>query len=283
MGRAILRAVEQDWRKQMMKVDLAGKRAIVTGAARGIGKATAAVLAANDADLALNDVDAAELEKTVEEIGSTGARARAFVADVGDSHQVHRMVDEIADYFNGIDILVNNAGINLPRSGRAPIHEYKDDNWRKVLKTDLDGVYYCSRAVTPHMVAAGKGKVVNIASIAGLVPLRLQSAFVAAKAGMLNLTRSMAIELGEHNINVNAIAPGSTLTEGTRSLFYSDEAEYQEQANRLLAHIPMGKPASVEDIAYAVLFLCSEEAGYITGSTLVVDGGWTAGGFVRDF
>jgi len=93
----------------------------------------------------------------------------------------------------------------------------------------------------------------------------------------------MAIELGEHNINVNAIAPGSTLTEGTRSLFYSDEAEYQEQANRLLAHIPMGKPASVEDIAYAVLFLCSEEAGYITGSTLVVDGGWTAGGFVRDF
>ena len=266
-----------------MRVDLAGRVALVTGAARGIGKAIATVLAQNGAHLALNDIDVEELEKTAGEFRSAGTSVRAFVADVGNSQEVRRMVEDVTKHFKNIDILVNNAGINLPRSGRAPIHEYDDDNWRKVLTTDLDGVYFCSRAVTPHMVAAGKGKVVNIASVAGLVPLRLQSAFVAAKAGMLNLTRSMAIELGEYNVNVNAIAPGSTLTEGTESLFYSEDAEYREQANRLLAHIPMGRPASVEDIAHAALFLCSDEAGYITGSTLVVDGGWTAGGYARDF
>ena len=267
----------------MMRVDLEGQVALVTGAARGIGEAMATVFARNGASLALNDIDAEELEKTTEEIRNTGAHAEAFVADVSDSQQVNSMTREVLRHFSNIDILVNNAGINLPRSGRAPIHEYDDDNWRRVLKTDLDGVYFCSRAVTPHMVARRKGKVVNITSVAGIVPLRLQSAFVAAKAGMLNLTRSMAIELAEHNINVNAIAPGSTLTEGTKSLFYSEDAEYQEQAKRLLAHIPMGRPASVEDIAYAALYLCSEEAGYVTGATLVVDGGWTAGGYARDF
>ena len=266
-----------------MQVGLEGRLALVTGAARGIGKAIATVLASNGADLVLNDVDGQELGIAAEEIRGTGTSVRSLVADVGQSKQVYEMIENVLDHSRNIDILINNAGINLPRAGRAPIHEYDDDNWRKVMTTDLDGVYYCSRAVTPHMVAAGKGRVVNIASVAGLVPLRLQSAFVAAKAGMLNLTRSMAIELAEYNITVNAIAPGSTLTEGTKSLFYSEVAEYQEQAERLLAHIPMGRPASVEDIAYAALFLCSDEAGYITGSTLVVDGGWTAGGYARDF
>ena len=267
----------------MMRVELQGQLALVTGAARGIGKAIAMALAQNGADLAMNDIDGPELENAAAEIRGAGVQVRTFVADVGRPAQVRGMVESIIDDSGKIDILINNAGINLPRSGRAPIHEYDDDNWRKVLTTDLDGVYYCSRAVTPHMVAARRGKVVNIASVAGLVPLRLQSAFVAAKAGMLNLTRSMAIELAEHSINVNAIAPGSTLTQGTESLFYSDVAEFREQAQRLLAHIPMGRPASVEDIAYAALYLCSAEAGYVTGATLVVDGGWTAGGHVRDF
>ncbi|MDP3064946.1 MAG: SDR family NAD(P)-dependent oxidoreductase, partial [Chloroflexota bacterium] len=182
-----------------------------------------------------------------------------------------------------VDILVNNAGINLPREGRQPIHQYHDENWHKVLRTDLDGTYLVSRAITPHMVEAKRGKVVNIASVAGLVPLRLQSAFVSAKAGVVNLTRSMALELAPHNVNVNCVAPGSTLTEGTRQLFYSDVAEYQEQAKSLLSHIPMGRPATTDEIAYAVLFLVSDEASYITGVALVVDGGWTAGGYARDF
>jgi len=267
----------------MMKVDLDGRVALVTGAARGIGKSIALVLANNGADLALNDIDGSEMEKTAEEIRALGRRVETCVTDIGDEAQVGRMAEQFIGSFGRTDILVNNAGINLPRSGRAPIHEYEFENWRKVLRTDLDGTYLVSRAITPHMVKAQKGRVVNIASIAGLVPLRLQSAFVAAKAGVVNLSRSMALELAPHNISVNAIAPGSTLTEGTRSLFYSDEAEYQEQARNLLSHIPMGRPASTDDIAYAVLFLASDEAGYITGTTLVVDGGWTAGGYVRDF
>ena len=267
----------------MMKVDLQGKVALVTGAARGIGKSIALLLASNGADIVLNDIDKVELKKAAEEIEATGRRCATFVADIGDASQVRQMVEQVINTYGRIDILVNNAGINLLKEGRAPIHQYDDDNWHRVLRTDLDGVYLCSRAVTPHMVEAKRGKVINIASIAGLVPLRLQSAFVAAKAGMLNLTRSMALELAPHNINVNAVAPGSTLTEGTKSLFYSDDAEYQEQAKSLLSHIPMGRPATTDDIAYAVLFLASEEAGYITGTTLVVDGGWTAGGYVRDF
>lgn len=267
----------------MMRVDLDGKVAMVTGAARGIGKSIALVFASNGADLALNDIDGSELEKTAEEVRALGRRVETCVADIGDEAHVGRMAEQFIGSFGRIDILVNNAGINLPRSGRAPIHEYDFDNWRKVLRTDLDGTYLVSRAITPHMVKARKGRVINIASIAGLVPLRLQSAFVSAKAGVVNLTRSMALELAPHNVSVNAVAPGSTLTEGTRSLFYSNEAEYREQARSLLAHIPMGRPATTEDIAYAVLFLASDEAGYITGTTLVVDGGWTAGGYVRDF
>jgi len=267
----------------MMKVELSGRVALVTGAARGIGKSIATVLAQNGADLALNDINGAELEQTAKGLAATGRNVAPFVADIGDAAQVRQMAEGVIKRFGRVDILVNNAGINLPREGRQPIHQYHDENWHKVLRTDLDGTYLVSRAITPHMVAAKKGKVVNIASVAGLVPLRLQTAFVSAKAGVVNLTRSMALELAPHNVNVNCIAPGSTLTEGTKQLFYSDKAEYQEQAKSLLAHIPMGRPATTDEIAYAVLFLVSDEAGYITGVTLVVDGGWTAGGYARDF
>jgi NAD(P)-dependent dehydrogenase (short-subunit alcohol dehydrogenase family) len=267
----------------MMKVDLNGRVAVVTGAARGIGKSIATVLASNGADLALNDVDKTELEKTTKELAATGSRVAGFPADVSDAAQVDRMAEQVIKTFGKVDILVNNAGINLPKDGRAPINQYRDDNWHKVLRVDLDGVYFCSRAMTPHMVKAKKGKVVNIASIAGIVPLRLQTAFVSAKAGVVNLTRSMALELAPHGINVNCVAPGSTLTEGTKTLFYGQDAEYQEMARNLLAHIPMGRPGTTEEIAYSVLFLVSDEASYITGITLVVDGGWTAGGYVRTF
>ncbi len=267
----------------MMRVDLSGRVAMVTGGARGIGKSIAAAFAANGADLALNDIDGAELEKTAAELRKTGRRVSAFLADIGDSEQVRRMVDGVIKAYGRIDILVNNAGINLPREGRQTIDAYRDENWRKVLRTDLDGTFYVSRTVTAHMVAAKRGKIVNIASIAGLVPLRLQTAFVSAKAGVVNLTRSMALELGPHGINVNCVAPGSTLTEGTKQLFYGDNPEFQAAAQRLLAHVPLGRPGTTEEIASVVLFLCSDEASYVTGAVIPVDGGWTAGGFVRDF
>jgi NAD(P)-dependent dehydrogenase (short-subunit alcohol dehydrogenase family) len=264
----------------MMRVDLNGKVSVVTGAGGGIGKAIALMLAGNGADVVVNDVNEAGAQATRDEIIAMGRRSRVVIADVGETEQVKEMVDQTIDEFERIDILINNAGINR---GRVPIHLFEEDDWSQTLKTDLDGVFHCSKAVAAHMVEAGSGKIVNIASVAGVVPLRLQSAYVAAKAGVINLTRGMALELGPHNINVNAVAPGSTLTEGTKGLFYSQEARFSDQAQRLLDHIPLGRPAVPEDIAHAVTFLASEAAGYITGNILVVDGGWTAGGYARDF
>ena len=266
----------------MMKVELNGNVSLVTGAGNGIGKAIALLFARNGADVIVNDIDEAGAQGTCDEIVATGRRSAVAIADVGERSQVEQMVRQAIEAFGRIDVLVNNAGINVSK-GRVPIHQYQDDDWRGVMSTDLDGVFLCSRAVAVHMVSAGKGRIINIGSVAGLVPLRLQSAYVAAKAGVLNLTRSMALELAPHNITVNAIAPGSTLTEGTKALFYSEEAEYQQRANSLLSHIPLGRPGTPEDIAHAALFLASEGANYVTGSILVVDGGWTAGGYVRDW
>jgi len=132
------------------------------------------------------------------------------------------------------------------------------------------------------MLRNNRGRIVNISSIAGLVPLRLQSAFVAAKAGVVNLTRSMALELGPQGILVNAVAPGSTLTAGTEALFYGPDGAYTEKATSLLSHIPLGRPARPEEIASAVLFLVAPEASYVNGAILTVDGGWTAG-YARDW
>src|SRR5437588_1796916 len=171
---------------------------------------------------------------------------------------------------------VNNAGINTRRD-RAPIHEYALEDWSRVLEVDLTGLFVTSRAMIPAMLKNPGGRIVNISSIAGLVPLRLQSAFVAAKAGVVNLTRSMALELGPHGILVNAVAPGSTLTRGTEALFYGTGGAYTEKAASLLSHIPLGRPGEPEEIASAVLFLAASEASYVNGHVMVVDGGWIAG------
>jgi NAD(P)-dependent dehydrogenase (short-subunit alcohol dehydrogenase family) len=139
-----------------------------------------------------------------------------------------------------------------------------------------------SQAAARVMRTQGEGRIINIASIAGLVPLRLQSAFIAAKAAVINLTRGMALELGPKGILVNAIAPGSTLTEGTRSLFYGEDGTFHQNVQRMLDHIPLGRPGTVEEIAVAALFLADPENSYMNGHILTVDGGWTAG-YTRDF
>ena len=145
------------------------------------------------------------------------------------------------------------------------------------MNIDLNGVFVASQAAIPAMLRHSGGRIVNISSVAGLVPLRLQSAFVAAKAGVINLTRSMALELGPQGILVNSVAPGSTLTQGTKALFYGPDGAYSENAASLISHIPLGRPARVEEIAHAVLFLVAPESSYVNGTVLVVDGGWTAG------
>ncbi len=256
-----------------MKVDLADRVALVTGAARGIGRAIADLLGANGAHVVYTDVDEAALASI------TGADTRCL--DVTDVDGTQQTVDAIIADHGRIDILVNNAGVNTA-DHRVPIDEFPKAEWDRLLAVDLDGPYHVSKAVIPSMRTQQYGRIINISSIAGLVPLRLQSAFVAAKAGVVNLTKSMAIELGSAGILVNAVAPGSTLTDGTRQLFYGDDGMFRESMQELLAHIPLGRPGDVKEIAHAVLFLAAPESSYVNGHVLVVDGGWTAG-YVRNF
>jgi NAD(P)-dependent dehydrogenase (short-subunit alcohol dehydrogenase family) len=202
--------------------------------------------------------------------------------DVTSTAEIHQAVERTVMQLGRLDILVNNAGVNT-LDHRVTIDEFPREEWDRILSVDLTGLFEVSQAAAGVMKRQRSGKIINIASIAGLVPLRLQSAFVAAKSGVVNLTKAMALELAPHGILVNAIAPGSTLTESTRKLFYGEDGKFKASVQRLLDHIPLGRPAAVEEIAHAALFLAAPESSYITGHVLVVDGGWTAGGYVRDF
>lgn len=264
-----------------MKVALDGQVALVTGGAQGIGRAIVDALLDNGARVAIVDIDRNAGQKTAAAIGEAGGTCLFVEGDVSDAAQMEAAAEQVAARFGAIQILVNNAGINTRRE-RVPIHQYALEDWHRILETDLTGVFTTSRAVIPYLLRHGDGRIVNISSIAGLVPLRLQSAYVAAKAGVANLTRSMALELGPQGILVNAVAPGSTLTRGTEALFYGPDGEYSENAASLISHIPLGRPGTPAEIAAAVLFLVSPDASYVNGTILTVDGGWTAG-YTRDW
>jgi NAD(P)-dependent dehydrogenase (short-subunit alcohol dehydrogenase family) len=180
-------------------------------------------------------------------------------------------------------VLVNNAGFNSTRAEeRVTVDQYPEELWRRIIDVDLSGTFYCCRAAAAHMVRQGSGAIVNIASAAGVVALRLQVGFVAAKAAIIRMTEAMACELGPRGVRVNAVSPGSTVTEATKKLFYGEDGSFKDFARRLVSFIPQGRPGEPGEIAKAVLFLASEEAAYVTGHNLVVDGGWTSG-FTRDF
>jgi 3-oxoacyl-[acyl-carrier protein] reductase len=188
----------------------------------------------------------------------------------------------VLDRYGKLDILVNNAGIGTDPQDRVDISKVATEQWDRLLRVDLTGVFLMSRAAAAPMIARKTGRIINIASVAGLVPFRLQSAYVAAKAGVTNLTKSMALELAPHGILVNAIAPGSTETDTWRAWIKDASSEQQALHARLLQHIPLGRPAKPEEIAHAALFLAAPDSSYITGHVLTVDGGWTAG-YSRDF
>ena len=259
-----------------MRCDLSGKVSLVTGAARGIGQAIADRFADNGSVVIYTDID---------EAGARAAAqlydARALKLDVTRPDEIAAVVERIVADHGQLDILVNNAGINT-MAHRVTIDEFPRDEWDRILAVDLTGLYEMSRAAARVMRARGSGRIINIASIVGLVPMRLQCAFVAAKAGVVNLTRAMALELGPHGILVNGVAPGSTLTEGTRQLFYGEDGSFRSQVQRMLDHVPLGRPAEPAEIAVAVLFLADPENSYMNGHMLTVDGGWTAG-YARDF
>ena len=178
-------------------------------------------------------------KQAVEEVVSAGGTCISLVGDVSSPEQMADMVEEVIARLGKINILINNAGINT-RGDRVPIHEYSLEDWHRIVDIDLNGVFVTSRAVIPEMLKSAGGRIVNISSIAGLVPLRLQCAYVAAKAGVANLTRAMAVELGAQGILVNAVAPGSTLTRGTKALFYGPDGAYTENAASLLFPYTLG-------------------------------------------
>jgi 3-oxoacyl-[acyl-carrier protein] reductase len=261
-----------------MKVDLAGKFALVTGAARGIGRSIADTLAANGATVAYADIDFA----TAKQSATSASGSLAVEIDISNEQSVESALAKVLKQFGRLDILVNNAGVNTAKH-RVNIDEFPLEEWERIVKIDLTGTFLVSRATVRAMMKQKEGRIINIASVLGVIPARLQCAFTSAKAGVVHLTRTMAIELGEHGILVNCVAPGSTLTEGTKQLFYSENAAEKDRAKRVLSHIPLGRAGTVEEMAHAVLFFAAPESGYITGQTLSVDGGWSAGGFFRDF
>lgn len=260
-----------------MQVNLRDRVALVTGAARGIGKAIADLFAVNGAHVVYTDVD----EATARQSAAASTNGEAMALDVTDAAQVESVVAAIVRQHGRLDIAVNNAGVNT-LAHRVPIDQFPQEEWERILRVDLHGVFLVSRAVAAVMRSRKSGRIINIASIAGLVPLRLQCPFIAAKAGVINLTRGMALELGPHGILVNGIAPGSTLTDGTRQLFYGEDGKFRDSMQQMLAHIPLGRPGTTEEIAHAALFLAAPESSYINGHILTVDGGWTAG-YHRDF
>jgi len=265
-----------------MQVDLDGLVALVTGAAQGIGRSIADTLARNGARVVYTDRDPGAATQAAGRAPSVGDPHLSYALDVADGAVVDTTVARIAEATGRIDILVNNAGIGVKAGDRKTIDEFPIETWDEMLRVDLTGVFRVSRAVIPHMKSQGSGRIINIASVLGLVPMRLQSSYVAAKAGVVNLTRSMALELAPHGILVNGIAPGSTATDGWKQWINDARSEDLDLHARLMSHIPLGRPATTQEIANGALFLSAPASSYITGHILPIDGGWTAG-FARDF
>ena len=249
-------------------LSLKGKVALVTGSRRGIGRAIALAFAEAGADVAVCDnvVEGGELGVVAEEIQGLGRRSLAIQADVGRKADVDNLVREVMDQFSAIDILVNNAGIG----GESTLFEASEDEWDRVIDINLKGHYLCSQAVGKGMVERRGGNIIGIASIWG-TRANMGRPYSVSKAGVIMLTRVLARELGQYNIRVNAIAPGAIKTELTRGMW--DDPEYLKQ---LEAQIMLGRIAEPSEIASVALFLASEASSYITGTTIVTDGGMLA-------
>ncbi|MBN9000241.1 MAG: SDR family oxidoreductase, partial [Rhizobiales bacterium] len=215
-----------------MQCDLAGRVAFVTGAAGGIGRAIVERLSANGAAVVVADINA----EGAEAVAATLPNAIAAIVDIRDEAAIERAVDRTVQRFGRLDILVNNAGVNT-LAHRVNIDAFPTEEWHRIVGIDLDGLFLMSRAALKPMLAAGRGgRIVNIGSVVGLAAMRLQSPFVAAKAGIIHLTRSMALELGPQGVLTNAVAPGSVMTEGTKKLFYGENGKFHDKAASFMRH-----------------------------------------------
>jgi 3-oxoacyl-[acyl-carrier protein] reductase len=249
-------------------MNLSNKVAIVTGSARGIGKAIALRLAEAGADIVVNDIAAAAevLEQTANDIRALGHKALAVTADVSSAADVTRMIEAAVTTMGKVDILVNNAGVTRDQL----IMRMTDEEWDTVLNIDLKSAFLCTRAVLRHMMKQRWGRIINIASVVGIMGNAGQANYASAKAGIIGLTKSIAKEAGSRGITANAIAPGFIETKMTEKL---DE----KQKQLLLQRVPLGTIGTPRDVAETVAFLASEEAHYITGQVIGVDGGMSLG------
>jgi 3-oxoacyl-[acyl-carrier protein] reductase len=241
---------------------LEGKKAVVTGAAAGIGRAIAHTFAVEGAGVAVCDLDYENAEKAAEEIRSAGAVARAYRTDVSNWKNATEVVEKILEEFEAVDILVNNAGITRDNL----IIRMSDDEWNDVLNVNLKGVFNFTKAVAPSMLRRRAGKIISISSVVGLMGNAGQANYAASKAGIIGLTKALAREFAPRGVSVNAIAPGFINTRMT-------EALTEQQRATLLSRIPFARLGEPEDIARSALFLASDLSDYITGHVLVVDGG----------
>jgi len=241
---------------------LKGKTSIITGGGRGIGKALALKLAQEGSNVAICDVNAEVLEESKKDIEATGRTVLAEKVDVTNLKEVQDFIQKALDKFGKIDILINNAGIT--RDGL--LVRMNDADWDAVLNVNLKGTFNCTKAVAKTMMKQRSGKIVNIASIIGLIGNPGQSNYAASKGGVIALTKSVAKELASRNINVNAIAPGFIETQMTAKLS-------EDVKNEIKKQIPLGKWGSAEDVANVALFLVSDASAYITGQVVQVDGG----------
>jgi 3-oxoacyl-[acyl-carrier protein] reductase len=255
------------------------KVALVTGSAKGIGKAIGIALAREGCDVIVSDIDVEPLDGVVQEIKKIGRRSIAIVADVCDQKQVNNMVDKCVERFGKIDILVNNAGGSMGTPMELPpkvIGDVTEHHWDLVIDTNLKGTFFCTQAALKHMRKQKSGKIVNISSLAGRIGhLETSPHYSAAKAGVLGLTRHVAKEVGPYGINVNTICPGFIIS-GPRIERLWQERQETGKADKMMNEIALGRLGRVEEVAGVVVFLCSNEASYITGATIDVNGGYAA-------
>ena len=246
---------------------LAGKTALITGASKGLGKAMALALAEAGARVALVSRNLELLNETAAAVRKLGAEATVFQVDVTDEAQVLRLEKAVAGEFGQVQILINNAGMNL----RKPVTEFTLAEWRQVMDTNLTGVFLMCRSFVPQMRGQGYGRILNLTSIMSHVALPGRTAYAASKAGLLGFTRALALELASEKITVNGISPGPVATEMNTPLIEDPELNRQ-----FISRIPLGRWGKVEEIGQLAVYLCTEDAGFITGADILIDGGWTA-------